>query len=78
MSELKVIEQEQQQSDNVLTVISRAAVDPKVDIDKMERLLVMQESIMDRQARSSFNRDMAKLQAEMPTIAKDGKIMVRD
>jgi len=78
MSEVAVIEQEKTQSNNVLAVISRAATDPNVDIDKMERLLVMQESIMAHQSLSAFNRDMSRLQAKMPTIARDGKIMVNN
>lgn len=71
-----IVKHEATQSDNVLAVISRAATDPNIDIDKMERLLVMQETIMEKQSLAAFNRDMSKLQAKMPTVAKNGEIKV--
>lgn len=64
--------------DAVLAVISRAATDPNVDIDKMERLLAMQERITAGQALAAYNADMSSMQARMPTISKDAKIMNKD
>lgn len=54
---------------SLLDVISRAARDPAVDIDKMERLIAMQERIQARDAELSFNRAMVSAQAEMRPIA---------
>ena len=78
MNDVVIVEQEQapSQTDTVLAVISRAATDEKVDIEKMERLLDMQERVMAKAAEAAFNRDMALLQSEMPTVAKEGKIEV--
>src|SRR3546814_13380927 len=42
------------ESSSLLAVISRAASDPNVDLDKMERLLAMQERIVARQAEALF------------------------
>jgi len=52
----------------LVSVIERAARDPNIDIDKMERLLVMQEKIFARNAKADFNAAMAECQAEMPRI----------
>ncbi len=53
----------------LIAVIERAARDPSIDIDKMERLLAMQEKIFAKQAETAFNDAMALCQAEMPQIA---------
>lgn len=55
----------------VLAVISRAAQDPSVDVDKMERLLNMQWQLMDRQASEAYAKAMANVQSEVPAIVKD-------
>lgn len=55
----------------MIQVIERAAVNPNVDIDKMERLMNMQERMMDRNAEAEFNQAMTRVQANMPTIQKD-------
>ena len=60
----------------VLSVITRAASDPSVDIEKLERLLAMQERIAQSQAQALYNADMAAMQARMPSISKDAKIVV--
>lgn len=52
----------------LISVIERAARDPNIDIDKMERLLVMQERIFARAAEADFNAAMSACQAEMPII----------
>lgn len=62
----------------ILAVISRAALDPNTDIDKMERLLQMQERIMANQAEAEFNRAMSKMQNKMPVVTKRGEITVNN
>lgn len=57
----------------IIQVIERAAMNPDVDIDKMERLLQMQERVMERQAGMDYNAAMAAMQTEMPSIAERGK-----
>jgi hypothetical protein len=59
---------------SIIAVIERAALDPNVDIDKMERLLQMQERIIDRQARADFTAALAKMQPKLPIIGEKGKI----
>lgn len=52
----------------LIQAIERAALNPQVDIEKMERLFAMQKEIMARQAETEFNAAMAAAQAEIPTI----------
>jgi hypothetical protein len=62
----------------IIQAIERAAMNPNVDIDKMERLLQMQERIMERNARSAYAADLARMQPHLPVISEKGKIVVRD
>ncbi|KFG68672.1 ERF family protein [Microvirga sp. BSC39] len=61
----------------IIQVIERAAMNPAVDIDKMERLLEMQERIMERNAKSAYSADLARMQPELPVIAERGGIKDR-
>lgn len=53
----------------ILAIIERAARDPSVDIDKLERLIAMQERVQARDAELEFNRAMNAAQAEMRPIS---------
>jgi len=57
----------------IIQVIERAAMNPNVDIDKMERLLQMQERIMERQAKASYMAALAEMQPDLPEIPENGK-----
>lgn len=52
-------------------MIERAARDPDVDIDKMQRLMEMREREHARVAAQQFNAAMAAAQAEMPQVVRD-------
>ncbi len=60
-------------SASIISVIERAALNPDVDIDKMERLLEMQERIMARDAEAAFNVALAEMQPNLPAIEQKGK-----
>ncbi len=62
----------QPEASALIAVISRVATDPNCDLDKMERLLNMQERVMAKQAEQAFNAAMAAMQAEIPSIAERG------
>lgn len=68
MNELKVKEGPMAQPDTMLSLIARAAQDPNIDIDKMERLMVMKREMDAEQAKQAFNRAMKSAQEEMRTI----------
>lgn len=56
-------------SASLMEVIAQAARDPSVDIDKMERLIAMQERVQDREAELAFVQAMNAAQAEMRPIS---------
>ena len=55
----------------IFSIIERAARDPNVDIDKMQRLMEMREREMARIAQVEFNKAMKAAQAEMPQVVRD-------
>jgi hypothetical protein len=55
----------------VLNMIERAARDPSVDIDKLQRLMEMRKTIEIEVAERAFNRAMKDAQAEMRPISAD-------
>jgi hypothetical protein len=56
---------------SLLQVITRAASDASVDIDKMERLMQMHERLVARDAEQAFNAALTAAQTEMRPIAAD-------
>lgn len=56
--------------DPFLVMIERAASDPRVDIEKMDRLLQMKERRDAKLARDEFDTAMADAQEAMRAIAK--------
>lgn len=67
--------QDKPQVASVMEVIARASNDPNVDVAKMEALLNMQERLMKMQAEQQFNADLVALQAEVPRVSKDGRVL---
>lgn len=63
---------ERSEGATILSVISRAASDPSVDIDKMERLLLMHERMQAKQAEADFAADLAEMQDQLPSIGERG------
>lgn len=57
----------------ILSMIERAARDPAVDINKMERLFQMQQEASARRARSEYLAAFSALQAGLPSVARRGK-----
>lgn len=55
----------------IFQIIERAARDPNVDIDKMQRLMDMREREMARMAQVAFNEAMKAAQSEMPQVVRD-------
>lgn len=55
----------------IFQIIERAARDQNVDIDKMERLILMQERMHARRAELEFDNAMADAQQEMQPVRKD-------
>jgi hypothetical protein len=67
----------QAHANGIMDVIARAARDPNVDIDKMERLLQMQERIQARDAKIAFTEALATMQPLLPIIDRRGRIVIK-
>ncbi len=63
---------------SMLEVIQRVALDPNVDVEKMERLMALQERILDRNAKAAFDDALAKMQPMLPVIQERGAVTNRD
>lgn len=71
--ELAISDEPVNDSTAMMVMIERAVRDPSVDVEKMERLMAMQERVMERQSIIDFNNAMAESQSEMSPIATNKK-----
>lgn len=62
------------ESTAIVLMIERAASNPDVDVDKMERLLAMQERVFERRAKAEYTAALAALQPTLPVIHERGSI----
>jgi hypothetical protein len=60
----------QNQEISMLATISRLALDPRCDMEKLERLMALQERMEAKSALEAFNAAFAEMQCEMPSVAK--------
>src|SRR6185437_1026524 len=56
----------------LLSVIERAASNPDVNIDKMERLWAMHQQSVARIAKAEYDAAMAEMQPQLPSIGERG------
>lgn len=56
----------------MFAMIERAARDPSVDIDKLERLMQMKKDADALAARAAYDAAMADMQPELPTVGERG------
>lgn len=63
-------------ADNAALMFERLAKDPSVDVEKLERLIAMQERIMRHNAKAEFDAAFAQMQGEIPEIDEQGRILV--
>lgn len=57
----------------LIGMIERAAADPAIDIERVERMYAMYERAAARNARSAYDDALALMQPELPVIDKRGK-----
>src|SRR5207237_3848618 len=62
-------------TDNVTPMFERLALDPNVNVEKLERLLDMHERIIRQQAKAAFDGAFAKMQSDLPEISERGAIL---
>lgn len=59
-------------------MFERLARDPSVDVEKLERLIAMQERIMRHNAKAAYESSFARMQPLLPEIAERGQILNKD
>lgn len=59
----------------LIAALERAARDPTVDVEKMERLFAMHERISARAAEVAFNDALAAMQPRLPIVDERGEIL---
>lgn len=57
----------------IMELIQQMAVDPRVDLVKLEGLMAMKERIDAREAEMAYSAAMADCQAELGAIVRDAK-----
>lgn len=76
MSQLAKVEPQElavvSENNAMVSMFERMASDPSVDVDKLERLMMMRERAIERQAKSDFDAAMAEMQPELPVISERG------
>jgi hypothetical protein len=70
----ELIPAQQSETFALIHMIERVARDPGVDIDKLERLMEMQQRMIERNARSAYAAALSAMQPELPAIIERGKI----
>lgn len=58
----------------LIAMIDRAARDPSVNVEKMERLFQMYAAVDERRAKAEYTAALADMQPELPVIDKRGAI----
>lgn len=74
VKDLQTVEQiieEKDRENAIINVIARAASDPNTDVDKLERLLAMQERVLEREAKRAYEDAMRGAQEEMAPVLKN-------
>lgn len=66
-----------EQTTGLIRMIEQVCINPEMDVEKLERMLDMQERVLDRQAEQEFQIALAEMQSEMPVIEKRGEIAIR-
>lgn len=60
----------------IMAVISRAASDPTVNVEKLERLTALYERIKANEARTAYMAALAAMQPNLPVVEKRGRIKI--
>lgn len=53
-----------------INAVAEAARDPNMSVEKLEKLISLQERVLDREAQLSFNRDFVPMKEKLPLVVK--------
>ena len=56
---------------NFIAALERVAINPDVDVLKMEKIMDLQERVLDKASKAAYSQAMCKCQADMPTVLRD-------
>lgn len=71
--EIRAVDEDQPQT--LQAALARAAADPRIDVEKMTKLFDLHQRIVEDQRKASFKAALARLQAKLPMISKDGQVI---
>lgn len=57
----------------IMQMIERVVLNPEADMDKLDKMLDMQERVLNRNAKQAFTADLAAMQSELPLVGKAGE-----
>lgn len=69
MSDAKIVVR----PDDSVGMFERLAINPDVDVEKLERLIGMQERVMANEAKAAFTAAFVRLQGSLPEVHKRGR-----
>lgn len=58
----------------VLAAIMQLATNPAIDVDRIDKLIQLQERMEDRQAIREFTQALVKMQSNLPRVKRDGTL----
>lgn len=61
----------EQKEGSFMQTIERLSMVPEIDVGKIEKIMEMQERILDRNARQAYNAAMTEVQGKIPTIIRE-------
>jgi hypothetical protein len=73
----RIVSVQENTTDRILSTILTAAADPRVDVDKLDRLLAMQERLLAQQQRQAYTAAYAQMQPELPSVKERGAILAK-
>ena len=59
---------------SVLRLLERSAADPNVPIERLDRLVMLYDRLVQREAETRFNADLARMQPKLPVLEERGQI----
>lgn len=72
-SEVQIVEDGAKRQDAFLDLIERLATNPDADVEKIQRIMDMQEQVLNRSARQEFNSAMTKVQNKIELVISKEK-----
>lgn len=61
----------------VTTMFERLALDPSVDVEKLQKLIEMQERIVRYNAKVAFDGSFSRMSPDMPEVDERGRVIVK-